>query len=107
PASVTALVLITPGPRVEALLLPGSAVTGPSSWPPSDEQIRRFAEPGFGGKAQQVPQELGDDVRGMSHHAFITTMQETSTYMEQQAIPDRLSVLDTPLHVMFGDQDRR
>jgi len=107
PELVTALVLINTGPSMEAFLLPESAVTGPSSWPPSDEQIRRFAKTGFGGKDQQVPQELVDDVRGMSHHAFITTMQETSTYMEQQAIPDRLSVLDTPLHVMFGDQDRR
>ncbi len=107
PELVTALVLINTGPSMEAFLLPESAATGPSSWPPSDEQIRRFAKTGFGGKDQQVPQELVDDVRGMSHHAFTTTMQETSTYMEQQAIPDRLSVLDTPLHVMFGDQDRR
>src|SRR5699024_5803642 len=75
PELVTALVLINTGPSMEAFLLPESAVTGPSSWPPSDEQIRRFAKTGFGGKDQQVPQELVDDVRGMSHHAFITTMQ--------------------------------
>src|SRR5699024_11603797 len=69
PELVTALVLINTGPSMEAFLLPESAVTGPSSWPPSDEQIRRFAKTVFGGKDQQVPQELEAHVRGMPQHA--------------------------------------
>ncbi|WP_077057556.1 alpha/beta hydrolase [Streptomyces sp. MP131-18] len=107
PDLVTALALINTGPSLNAFIAPESAAGGPSQWPPTDEQIRQFARTGFSREGYQVPQELVDEVRGMTHHSFTATMRAATAYLEQQALPDRLTAVGKPLHVIFGDQDRR
>lgn len=43
-----------------------------------------------------MPQQLVDAVHGMTYHAFTATMQAPHEYLEQQALPDRLTTLDPP-----------
>ncbi|MFI1031560.1 alpha/beta fold hydrolase [Streptomyces sp. NPDC020951] len=107
PDLVTALVLVNTGPSLDAFIAPESAATGPSQWPPTDEQLRRIASTGFSRAGYQIPEELLADVRRMTHHTFATTMRATRAYLEQRALPDRLTVLGKPLLVIFGEDDRR
>src|SRR5690242_5859532 len=107
PDLVTALALINTGPSLDAFIAPQSAAVGLSQWPPTDEQIRRFASTGFSRAGYQIPPELLDDVRGMTLHTLTTAMQSTRDYLEQQALPDRLAALGKPLLVIFGEDDRR
>ncbi|CAL9336106.1 Tropinesterase [Streptomyces sp. enrichment culture] len=107
PGLVAALALINTGPRLDAFIAADAAGIGPQQWPPTDEQLRRFASTGFSREGYRIPEELLDDVRGMTHHALTTSMQATCSYLDQQALPDRLAVLGKPLLVIFGEDDRR
>lgn len=107
PGLVTALALINTGPSLDAFIAPQSAAVGFSQWPPTDEQIRRFASTGFSRAGYQIPPELLDDVRCMTLHTLTATMQATRGYLEQEALPDRLAALCKPLLVIFGEDDRR
>ncbi|MFI7054277.1 alpha/beta fold hydrolase [Streptosporangium canum] len=107
PDLVTALALINTGPHMEAFIAQESAAIGPSQWPPTDEQIRQIASTGFSRAGYQIPQELVDDLRGMSFHAFAAAMQAVRDYLEQRALQDRLMDLGKPLLVIFGEDDRR
>ncbi|MEU9184484.1 alpha/beta fold hydrolase [Streptomyces sp. NPDC048484] len=106
PDLVTALVLINTGPSMDAFIAPGPTGIDPAQWPPTDEQIRRFASTGFRA-GYQVPQELVDELRGMTYHALTAAMQASIAYLNQRALPDRLVAVGKPLQVIFGDQDRR
>lgn len=106
PGLVTALALINTGPGMDAFIAPDGPGLDPARWPPADEQIRRFASTGFRA-GHPIPQELVDDLRGMTYHAVTAAMQASTAYLSRQALPDRLAVLGKPLLVVFGDQDRR
>ncbi|WP_030170501.1 alpha/beta fold hydrolase [Streptomyces sp. NRRL S-813] len=107
PGLVTALALVNTGPSLDAFVAPESDPSGLSQWPPTGEQLRRFASTGFSRAGYRIPEELLDDVRGMTHHTFTATMRATRSYLEQRALPDRLTVLGKPLLVIFGEDDRR
>ncbi|MFI6948084.1 alpha/beta fold hydrolase [Streptomyces sp. NPDC050422] len=107
PGLVTALALINTGPGLDAFLSPApSGSVDPSQWPPTDAQIRGLASTGFR-EGYEVPQDLVDEVRGMTYHAFTTSMRASLAYLNRQALPGRLAALGKPLQVIFGDQDRR
>lgn len=106
PDLVTALALINTGPSMDAFIAPGPATFDPAQWPPTDEQIRAFASPGFR-TGFELPQELIDELRGMSFGAITAAMRASIAYLTERALPDRLKALGKPLHVIFGDQDRR
>ncbi|TDD25539.1 alpha/beta fold hydrolase [Nonomuraea diastatica] len=107
PGLVSALALINTGPSLGAFIAPETAAIGPSQWPLTDEQIRQFARPAFSRPGYQIPDELLDEVRSMTYHTLTTTMQATSAYLEERALPDRLRALGKPLLVIFGEDDRR
>jgi pimeloyl-ACP methyl ester carboxylesterase len=107
PDLVTALALINTGPDLGAFIAPQSAAIGPTPSPPSDEQIRQFASTGFSRAGYQIPQELLDELRGMTYHALTAAMQSIRDYLRQRSLPDRLRVLGKPLLVIFGADDRR
>ncbi|WP_182886466.1 alpha/beta fold hydrolase [Microbispora sp. H10885] len=107
PDLVIALVLINTGPGMAAFIASESAAIAPSQWPPADEQIRRFASTGFSRAGYQIPQELLDEVRMMTYHTLTATMVGTRAYLEEQALPERLTALGKPLLVIFGEDDRR
>lgn len=107
PDLVTALVLVNTGPRLDAFIAPESAAAGPAQWPPTDEQLRAFASTGFSRPGYVVPEELLDDVRGMTPHTYTASARGTRAYLEQQGLPERLAGLGKPLLVLFGEDDRR
>ncbi|MEV7520421.1 alpha/beta hydrolase [Streptomyces sp. NPDC091371] len=107
PGLVTALALINTGPSLDAFIAPQSTATGLSQWPPTDEEIRRFASTGFSRAGYQIPSELLDEVRCMTQYTLTATMHGTRDYLERQALPDRLTALGKPLLVIFGVDDRR
>ncbi|MGW0580155.1 alpha/beta fold hydrolase [Streptomyces sp. NPDC002920] len=106
PDLVTALTLINTGPDMDAFIAQGPIAIDAAQWPPADEQIRQFASIGFR-TGYQVPQELVDELRGMTYRAVVAAMQASTAYLNQHALPDRLMALGKPLQVIFGDQDRR
>ena len=55
----------------------------------------------------EIPQQLVDDVRGVTYHAFTATSRAAVGYLKQRSLPERLAVLGIPLLVMFGEKDRR
>ncbi|TQS30776.1 alpha/beta fold hydrolase [Microbispora sp. KK1-11] len=107
PDLVIALALVNTGPRMDAFIASESAAIAPSQWPPTDEQIRQFASTGFSRAGYRIPQELLDEVRMMTYHTLTATMQGARDYLEQQALPERLTALGKPLLVIFGEDDRR
>ncbi|MEU4828853.1 alpha/beta fold hydrolase [Actinomadura sp. NPDC023710] len=107
PDLVTALALVNTGPSLNAFIAPESAALDPSQWPPTDEQLRRFASTGFSRAGYQIPEELLGDVRSMTHHTLTATTRATLSYLDEQALPDRLTALGKPLLVIFGEDDRR
>ncbi|WP_055588189.1 alpha/beta fold hydrolase [Streptacidiphilus griseoplanus] len=107
PDLVTALALVNTGPSLDAFIAPESAATGPTQWPPTDEQLRQLASTGFSRAGYRIPQEILDEVRAMTPHTFTATMRATRSYLEQRALPERLAGLGKPLLVIFGEDDRR
>ncbi|WP_374194688.1 alpha/beta fold hydrolase [Streptomyces sp. VRA16 Mangrove soil] len=106
PDLVSALVLVSTGPSVEAFNGPDTSAIGPEQWPPSDDLVRRFASSGFRA-GFPVPQDLVDDVRSMTYEAFTAAVGASQTYLAEQALPERLMKVGKPLQVVFGDQDGR
>ncbi|WP_406146258.1 alpha/beta fold hydrolase [Streptomyces sp. NBC_01012] len=109
PELVTALALINTGPGMDAFIAVGPAAFRPEQWPPPDEQIRQFASTGFRA-GYDVPQELVEELRGLPLHgitAITTAMRASTAYLNERALPDRLSAVGKPLLVIFGDADLR
>jgi pimeloyl-ACP methyl ester carboxylesterase len=107
PDLVTALALVNTGPSLAAFIASESAAIAPSQWPPTDRQLRQFASTAFSRAGYQIPPELLNEVRAMTYHTLTATMQGIREYLEQQALPDRLTPLGKPLLVIFGEDDRR
>ncbi|MFC4907657.1 alpha/beta fold hydrolase [Actinomadura gamaensis] len=107
PDLVRALVLVNSGPGLHAYIAPPMAIE-PSQWPDlTDEQLREFASSAFSRAGYTIPRELLDEVREMTFHSLVSTMQGTSEYLTEKALPDRLACLGKPLLVIFGEDDRR
>jgi pimeloyl-ACP methyl ester carboxylesterase len=111
---VLGLALIDTGPRMSAFISQGLVsqllpvpVIGQLLWRfRTDGVIRQGLStaflPGF-----KIPQQLVNDVRGMTYHSLIATSQASDDYINQRAIPDRLKALGKPLVVIFGKADQR
>ncbi|GAA4232404.1 pimeloyl-ACP methyl ester carboxylesterase [Streptosporangium album] len=112
---VTALALIDSGPRMDAFISDGPVgqllfipVVGQLLWRlRTDTIVRQGLDTAFSRRGYQIPQQLVDDVRGMTYHALTTTSRAVDDYLKQRALPDRLTVLGKPLLVIFGEEDRR
>ncbi len=112
---VTALALIGTGPRPDAFISQGrlgelllAPVVGPLLWRlRTDGLIRKGLSTGFSRPGYRIPQQLVDDVRGITYHTFTATSRASLGYLRQRALPERLAALGTPLLVIFGEEDRR
>ncbi|MCF2573982.1 alpha/beta fold hydrolase [Brevibacterium sp. UCMA 11754] len=109
PEMVTALALINTGPNPDAFIAGGgdSSLISPDAWPPSDEQLRDLARPAFSRSGFDIPQVLLDDVRRMTFHSLSASMKASNEYLRARSIPDRLTDVNAPLFVIFGQEDRR
>jgi pimeloyl-ACP methyl ester carboxylesterase len=100
PGLVTALALIDTGPRADAFIPQGFIsgllpvpVIGQLLWRfRTDNLIRQGLSTAFTRKIE-IPQQLMDDARGMTYHAYIATSQASHDYLKQRALPDRLKSL--------------
>ncbi|MEV8630245.1 alpha/beta fold hydrolase [Streptosporangium sp. NPDC051023] len=112
---VTALALIDSGPRLDAFISDGFVgrllfvpVVGQLLWRlRTDGIVRQGLDTAFSRRGYQVPQQLVDDVRGMTYHALTTTSRAAEDYLTQRTLPERLASLGKPLLVIFGEADRR
>ncbi|MFI0369715.1 alpha/beta fold hydrolase [Actinomadura sp. 1N219] len=112
---VTALALIDSGPRLDAFVSDGFVgrllfvpVVGHLLWRlRTDGIIRRGLDTAFSRPGYEIPQQLVDDVRGVTYHALTATSRAVDDYLKQRTLPDRLAPLGKPLLVIFGEDDRR
>ncbi|TDB87322.1 alpha/beta fold hydrolase [Actinomadura sp. KC216] len=112
---VAALALIDSGPGLDAfvsdgfvgrlLFVPG---VGQLLWRArTDGIVRRGLDTAVSRPGYEIPQELVDDVRGITYHALTATSRAADDYLRRRTLPDRLAALGTPLLVIFGADDRR
>ncbi|MEQ4302088.1 alpha/beta fold hydrolase [Plantactinospora sp. B6F1] len=112
---VTALALVNSGPDLDAFISDGFVgqllfvpVVGQLLWPArTDGIVRRGLGTAVSSRDYEIPQQLVDDVRGMTYHALTATSRAADDYLRQRPLPDRLAPLDKPLLVIFGEEDRR
>ncbi|MFI6597298.1 alpha/beta fold hydrolase [Nonomuraea sp. NPDC050536] len=112
---VTALALIDSGPRMDAFISDGFVgqllfvpVVGQLLWRVrTDDIVRQGMGTAFSSRGYKIPQQLVDDVRGMTYHALTSTSLAADDYLTKRALPDRLTALGKPLLVIFGKEDRR
>ncbi|MFD9339765.1 alpha/beta fold hydrolase [Streptomyces sp. NPDC060028] len=115
PGLVAALVLIDTGPGLDAfvsnglvgrlMLAPG---IGPLLWRiRTDGLIREALSTAFSRPGYEIPQQLVDDVRAMTHHGTAATARGATAYLKQRPVPPRLTALGKPLLVLFGEEDHR
>ncbi|CAM4274212.1 alpha/beta hydrolase [Nocardia ninae] len=115
PDLVTALVLVDTGPTLGADTSESPAgrllttpVLGEAMWQlRTDDLLRQALSSAFATDSYPIPQQFVGDLRGMTHHALTATSAASRDYLNQRALPDRLTVLGKPLLVIFGEQDRR
>lgn len=114
PELVQAMVLLSTGPRLEALL-PQRAIIRALSGPPlgrliwalrSDKLIRKGISATCAVDVQ-VPAELVADLRGLPYRDFVDVLRCNGEYITERGVPERLAKLDVPLLVVFGGADPR
>ncbi|MFC7624637.1 alpha/beta fold hydrolase [Microlunatus sp. GCM10028923] len=107
PELVRGLVLINSGPRLDAYTAPPLAID-PAAWDSlTDDQLRQAMESAFSRPGFRPPQELVEDLRGMTFRSFAAILQAAEGYLRAEPLPDRLARLGLPLLVIFGADDRR
>ncbi|WP_436777908.1 alpha/beta fold hydrolase [Yinghuangia sp. YIM S09857] len=106
PDLVGGLALVNTGPGLHAYTAPDALAIDPAQWPPTDAQIRQLAATGFT-EGYELPRHMVDEVRETPLHAFAGTLQASTAYLAEGPVPDRLKHLGKPLHVIYGDLDRR
>lgn len=113
PDLVAAVALINSGPRPDALR-PPPAVIRLLSHPPFSRvvwSLRSLVIRGALRTAFTRPVDIPDDlvaaVQGMSYRAFTAAPRQSTAYIAERALPDRLADLDLPLLVIFGAEDHR
>jgi pimeloyl-ACP methyl ester carboxylesterase len=110
---VRAVALINTGPCPEALR-PQPAIVRVMTTPPLSRvgwslrslTIRRGLTTAFT-RPVDIPDDLVAAVQGMRYHAFMTAARESSAYISERAVPERLAVLEVPVLVIFGAEDHR
>jgi pimeloyl-ACP methyl ester carboxylesterase len=112
---VTALALVDSGPRLDAVISDGPGVNllfvpvvGQLLWRlRTDALLRKSMSTGFSRPGYEIPQQLVDDALGVTYASLTATSREVEAYLQQGALPDRLTALGKPLLVIFGKEDRR
>jgi pimeloyl-ACP methyl ester carboxylesterase len=111
---VGALVLVSSGPRPDALLPQPALLRVLTSRPlgglvwalRTDRMVRR----GIGVTAARpivIPGDMVADLKGTTYHSFISVLRENEAYIAERSIPERLVDLDVPVLVVFGAADPR
>ncbi|MEV5535314.1 alpha/beta fold hydrolase [Saccharopolyspora shandongensis] len=111
---VAAVALVDTGPRADAFLgesfvadLMTTPVVGELIWRlRTDGTIRGAMSTAFT-REVRIPEQLVDDVRGMTYRSLTATDEAVDAYLAERPVPDRLAGLGLPTLVIFGAQDQR
>jgi pimeloyl-ACP methyl ester carboxylesterase len=114
PDLVESMVLLSTGPRLEALR-PQPAIIRLLSGPPlgrltwllrSDKLIRKGISATCAVHVE-LPDELVADLRDLPYRDFVDVLRCNGEYITERSVPERLAKLDVPLLVAFGAADPR
>ncbi|CAM5500924.1 alpha/beta hydrolase [Streptomyces spiroverticillatus] len=114
PDLAAALVLISTGPRAEALL-PQPAIVraltappfGPLVWAVRSEPMVRKGLAATMARPVPVPDAVVADLKHTTYRGFRRVLHGYDAYLAERAVPDRLAALDVPVRVVFGGADPR
>jgi pimeloyl-ACP methyl ester carboxylesterase len=113
PDLVRAVALVNTGPRPDALWPQPAVVRALSSrllrrvaWSLRSLAIRPALRSAFT-RPVDIPDDLVAAARGMTYTAFANAPSQSTAYIVERALPDRLAALDLPLLVIFGADDHR
>ncbi|MFE2973452.1 alpha/beta fold hydrolase [Streptomyces sp. NPDC059258] len=114
PDLVESLALISSGPGPDALL-PQPALLraliapplGPLLWRVRSDAMLRRGVTAVCNRPVDVPDDLVAEVRGIGYRTFRTVLSRNTAYIAGRSVPERLSVLDVPVLVIFGAADPR
>ncbi|MFJ2742386.1 alpha/beta fold hydrolase [Streptomyces sp. NPDC087440] len=114
PDLVRALVLISTGPRPEALLAQPAIVRaltgppfGPLVWAVRSPSMVRKGLAATLARPVQVPDEVVADLKHTTYRGFRRMLRGYDAYLAERGVPDRLAALDVPVRVVFGAADPR
>ena len=114
PSLVTALGLIDTGPRMSDFTSSGptgnlltTSVVGELIWRlRTDGILRKAASSAFSRPGFEIPQQMIDDLNGMTYHALTATSRGSDGFLEEP-VPQRLMTFGRPLLVLYGADDHR
>ncbi|MGW4245476.1 alpha/beta fold hydrolase [Nocardia sp. NPDC004722] len=113
-ALVADLVLIDTGPRADAFLDNGplgnllyNPAIGRPLWPLLPTPALRTALSSAFTRDVAIPDQLLDDVKGMTYTSLTATSAASDTYLRDRPEPARLTDLALPTLVIYGTQDHR
>ncbi|MCB0862947.1 MAG: alpha/beta fold hydrolase [Solirubrobacterales bacterium] len=112
PDLVSGLVLIDSGPDTSYGGLSGAAkasrtpILGQALWRLApDSMVRKNLSQAFA-PGYDVPDKYVQDVRNMTYPAYSKSSKEIEKYIDSTSLPDRLTEVDKPLLVIFGEEDQ-
>jgi pimeloyl-ACP methyl ester carboxylesterase len=73
----------------------------------TDATIRKLLRAGAFYREVDIPPDIIESIRGMTHRAFAKTASGSLEYVRLRGVPDRLGALGVPTQVIFGVEDRR
>jgi pimeloyl-ACP methyl ester carboxylesterase len=114
PDLVRSLVMISTGPRLEALL--GQPLIlrvllappfGPLLWPRRSDAMIRRALGATMARHVEIPDDMVAEVKATPYRAFRAILRHNGEYVAEHGVPERLTALGVPVLVIFGGADPR
>jgi pimeloyl-ACP methyl ester carboxylesterase len=114
PDLVRSLALISTGPSPDALLPQPFVLRvllappfGPLLWSRRSDEMIRSGLRATAARPVDIPDDLVAEVRGITYRAFRTVLRRNTAYITERSVPERLTALEVPVLVIFGNADRR
>jgi pimeloyl-ACP methyl ester carboxylesterase len=112
---VVALAVIDTGPSPKAIIPQGLLsrlallpFPGRLLWRlQSEATIRKLLRAGAFFREVDIPRDVIESIRSMTHRAFAGTARGSLEYMRRRSVPQRLAAVGVPVQVIFGVEDRR
>jgi pimeloyl-ACP methyl ester carboxylesterase len=111
---VGSLALISSGPSPDALLAQPVLLQallapplGPILWARRSDAMIRKGLSAMCARPVDIPDDVVDEIRGIRYRIFRTVLRRNGEYIAERSVPERLSVLNIPLLVVFGAADPR
>jgi pimeloyl-ACP methyl ester carboxylesterase len=114
PDLVKSLVLISTGPRLDALLRQPLLLRillapplGRILWSRRSDALIRKGIEATAALPVDIPDDLVADVRRITYRTFRTVLHQNTAYVAERSVPSRLAAVEVPMLVIFGTADPR